>query len=42
MKQPVMTAQDKTFSWGQIGVGSFDDTSQWDDIKLYGKMALGK
>jgi hypothetical protein len=37
MKTPVMTAQDKTFTWGRVGVGSFDDTSNWDDIQLHGK-----
>lgn len=37
MKKPVMTAKDSTFTWGSIGVGSFDDTTQWDDIKLYGR-----
>ena len=36
MKTPVMTASDKTFTWGQIGVGSFDDTSDWDDVRLRG------
>jgi len=36
MTKPVMTAKDKTFTWGQIGIGSFDDTGNWDDIKLYG------
>jgi len=36
MKTPVMKASDKTFAWGRIGVGSFDDTSDWDDIKLHG------
>ena len=36
MKKPVMTARDKTFIWGRIGLGSFDDTSDWDDVKLYG------
>lgn len=36
MKTPVMKATDKTFTWGRIGVGTFDDTSDWDDIKLYG------
>ena len=36
MKTPVMTATDKTFQHGRIGVGSFDDTSDWDDIKLEG------
>ncbi|MEX0818074.1 MAG: hypothetical protein WD070_00730 [Pirellulaceae bacterium] len=36
MDTPVMTANDKTFTWGRIGIGSFDDTSDWDNIKLRG------
>ncbi|MEQ8791637.1 MAG: hypothetical protein RIC55_35570 [Pirellulaceae bacterium] len=36
MDKPVMTAKDKHFQWGRIGVGTFDDTSDWDDIKLHG------
>jgi len=36
MTKPVMKASDKTFAWGRIGVGTFDDTSDWDDIKLHG------
>lgn len=36
MTKPVMKAQDKTFVWGRIGVGSFDDTSDWDDIEVRG------
>lgn len=36
MKTPVMTAVDKKFTWGRIGLGSFDDTSNWDDVKLRG------
>jgi hypothetical protein len=36
MKKPVMTATDKTFTQGQVGVGSFDDTGDWTDIKVYG------
>jgi hypothetical protein len=36
MKQPVMTAADKNFTWGRIGLGSFDDTSNWDDVELRG------
>lgn len=36
MKTPVMTATDKTFTWGQIGLGSFDDTSDWDNVELHG------
>jgi hypothetical protein len=36
METPVMTARDKTFTWGRVGLGSFDDTGEWDDVKLYG------
>ena len=36
MYKPVMTAKDKTFAWGRIGIGTFDDTSDWDDIELRG------
>ena len=37
MDNPVMVARDKTFTWGQVGLGSFDDNGNWDDFKLYGK-----
>lgn len=37
MEKPVMKAVDKTFSWGQIGVGSFDDTGNFDDLAVYGR-----
>lgn len=36
MNTPVMLATDKTFAAGRVGIGSFDDTSEWDDVKLYG------
>lgn len=36
MQTPVMQAVDKTFTWGQVGIGSFDDIGDWDDVKLYG------
>jgi hypothetical protein len=36
MKKPVMTAVDRTFTWGQVGVGSFDDTGNWRAVKLTG------
>ena len=36
MKKPVMIANDKTFTWGRIGLGSFDDTGDWDDVRLRG------
>lgn len=39
MKKPVMTAVDKTFTSGRVGIGSFDDNGNWDDFKLCGKRA---
>ena len=36
MERPVMKAVDKTFRWGQVGIGSFDDNGNWDDFKLHG------
>ena len=36
MKTPIMTATDTRFAWGQIGVGTFDDTGMWDDVKISG------
>jgi hypothetical protein len=36
MEKPVMVAKDKTFTWGQVGLGSFDDHGYWDEVKLYG------
>jgi hypothetical protein len=36
METPVMTATDKSFTWGQVGIGTFDDTSAWDKIELRG------
>jgi len=34
--EPIMTAVDHRFKWGRIGVGSFDDTGRYDDIRLWG------
>ena len=42
MKTPIMTAKDKTFVWGQVGVGSFDDSGMWSDVKLSGNRAEAK
>jgi hypothetical protein len=36
MDEPVMTANDKTFSWGRVGIGTFDDNGNFDDFKLRG------
>jgi hypothetical protein len=32
-----MTAIDKTFTKGQVGVGSFDDTGNFDQVLVYGE-----
>jgi hypothetical protein len=37
MTAPVMTAVDKTFVWGEVGVGSFDDTGRFDNIVVRGQ-----
>jgi len=37
MSKPAMTAEDKTFKWGRIGVGTFDDTGNIDQVFLWGK-----
>ena len=42
MKKPMMIASDKTFTWGRVGLGSFDDNGNWDDFKLCGKKAEKK
>lgn len=39
MAKPVMTADDKTFTWGQVGIGTFDDHGNFDDIILRGVRA---
>jgi len=35
MKKPIMEANDKHFVAGRIGFGSFDDTGQFDNIKIW-------
>jgi len=37
LEEPVMTARDTTFRNGQVGLGSFDDTGDWDDVRLWGE-----
>ena len=39
LKKPVMTATDKTFTWGRFGVGTFDDTGNFDNIRIWGTVA---
>jgi hypothetical protein len=37
LEKPIMTATDKNFTWGQVGLGSFDDTGDFDDVVLRGE-----
>jgi hypothetical protein len=37
MEKPVMTVSDKTFGVGRIGIGSFDDMNEFDDVRIYAK-----
>jgi len=39
LDKPIMTAVTTRFTWGQVGVGSFDDTGDFDDIALRGVRA---
>ncbi|MFO0891342.1 MAG: hypothetical protein U0790_19635 [Isosphaeraceae bacterium] len=36
MERPAMTAHDRTFTHGRVGVGSFDDTGMFDDLVIQG------
>jgi hypothetical protein len=37
MATPHMKAVDKTFGKGGIGIGSFDDMNDFDDVRIYGR-----
>ncbi|MFY9253466.1 MAG: hypothetical protein WAO83_08430 [Fuerstiella sp.] len=37
MQKPYMEVTDKTFSKGRIGIGSFDDMNDFDEIRIYGR-----
>jgi hypothetical protein len=39
LQTPAMTAEDKNFAWGQVGLGSFDDLGDWDNVLVRGKKA---
>jgi hypothetical protein len=39
MTKPLMTARDTTFAWGQVGIGTFDDSGNFDDVVLRGKQS---
>ncbi|MCB1066369.1 MAG: hypothetical protein KDN20_26055, partial [Verrucomicrobiae bacterium] len=36
METPTHVAHDKNFTWGQIGIGTFDDKGLWDNVELRG------
>ena len=38
MKKPVMTTTDKHFVHGRVGIGSFDDTGDFDNFQLRGQL----
>jgi hypothetical protein len=40
LDQPAMTATDTTFAWGEVGIGSFDDTGRFDNLELRGVPAV--
>ena len=40
MSIPIMEASDKHFTSGRIGFGSFDDTGQFDEIKIWAPEVL--
>jgi len=35
-ENPIMTAVDRTFPFGRVGLGSFDDTGKFKDLKIWG------
>ena len=37
MQKPHMSVVDKTFGEGKIGIGSFDDMNEFDDVRVYAK-----
>ena len=37
MQTPIMQATDTTFTHGRIGIGSFDDTGDFDAVRLWGE-----
>jgi hypothetical protein len=39
MEKPAMTAVDKHFIWGRVGIGSFDNTGHFDNVRVWGVKA---
>lgn len=42
LRRPIMVAEDKTFTWGRVGIGSFDDTGDFDAIRLFASEVRSK
>lgn len=42
MEEPVMRAVDKTFGSGLVGLGTFDDTGRFDELRIYGERVAPK
>jgi len=42
MLNPAMTATDKTFTEGRIGLGSFDDTAEYDNLRVSGPVVVAE
>jgi len=42
MDKPLMTAQDTTYPAGLVGIASFDDTAEFDDVKIVGEVDTAK
>lgn len=38
LQDPHLILQDSTFAWGRVGIGSFDDCNEFDDVELYGEL----
>jgi len=38
MNTPVFIASDKTFDWGRVGLGTFDDSGNFDNVQLRGEV----
>jgi len=42
MKTPIMVAKNTKFTWGRVGLGSFDDKGEWDNLELRGQRVKPK
>lgn len=39
--EPVLSVVDKTLTWGRVGIGSFDETGEFRNVELKGKVKQG-